>query len=217
MHHPIILIISQISRVEPNLLKPEQNLNSLNINKSLGLALIRSAVERKLKIKCDWINWDTTIQDLIDKTENSIIRLDKDKEINKSTNSNSVSPNIKKIDPRKSFVGLGIDIQEINDLPEIKGSLQDDPFYSKYFSTAELQYAHTKADIRAHLAGIWCAKEAIKKTSDSLMEIDFKEIDISHDVKGKPFVLPLNNFKNLNILLSISYNKSYAIASAIAS
>jgi holo-[acyl-carrier protein] synthase len=115
------------------------------------------------------------------------------------------------------FAGHGVDIEEIESLPpwpapEMKGS-----FYGDHFTPAELANAGSRALPRAHLCGIWCAKEAVKKCAPELMEMRWLDIEVSAREDGLPLVrLTPSASTSWRFSLSISHSGTCAIASVLA-
>ena len=53
-------------------------------------------------------------------------------------------------------------MQEIAALP-VTADYWDHEFYRETFEPSEIAYAVVQSDPRTHLAGFWCAKEALRK------------------------------------------------------
>ncbi|MBT8517339.1 4'-phosphopantetheinyl transferase superfamily protein [Polynucleobacter paneuropaeus] len=102
---------------------------------------------------------------------------------------------------------IGIDIQRVEEL--FPQGLSSDPKADKeltqIFTARELSYAQSKPDPEITLTGIFCAKEAIQKTSTLTKNLN--KIEVLPDVSGKP--------KSNGYELSISHSGNYAIAIAI--
>lgn len=116
--------------------------------------------------------------------------------------------------------GLGTDILEISRLKKV---LQKHPhrFISRLFSSKEALYCQKFKDPHIHLAGRFCAKEAISKALGCGFgkELSFKDIEIENDLRGKPTVKfskkANHHFGNPKIEISISHCNDYATATAI--
>ncbi len=145
------------------------------------------------------------------------------------------------------IIGIGTDIIEI---VRIKKAVErwGYRFLNKIYTEKEISYCYQRKDTFTHLAGRFAAKEAaikaftginknaiyekkIKKAHNKLPHslndfinagktISFKEIEISNDNYGRPFVI-LNifdfNAEEIAIYfhLTISHEKSYAVATVI--
>lgn len=110
--------------------------------------------------------------------------------------------------------GTGVDITEVNRLRKAVEKWGE-TFLNRIFTPEELRVASTRATMFQHLAGRFAAKEAIfKALGDSTFA--FKDIEIMNDKQGKPFCRigkPVSG--EIEILVSISHVKNYAVASAI--
>jgi holo-[acyl-carrier protein] synthase len=86
-------------------------------------------------------------------------------------------------------------------------------FYNSVFTESELKHCLKYSDPYPHLAGIFAAKEATMKCLDkSLSLID---IEITHDMRGKPSAVTMLKKKAVKVKISISHTASTAIAVAI--
>ncbi len=120
--------------------------------------------------------------------------------------------------------GTGLDIIEIS---RIKHSMQkySGKFEERVFTSKEIDYCRSKADPSKHFAARFAAKEAVLKSLGTGMAqgITWKDMEILNRESGQP-VLNLTGrgrhiFDELNlkdIHISITHDKSYALAQAIA-
>ncbi|MBI4383028.1 MAG: holo-ACP synthase [Nitrospinae bacterium] len=121
--------------------------------------------------------------------------------------------------------GAGIDIIEIG---RIKKSLErySGRFEERVFTPGEIAYCRSKADPGMHFAARFAVKEAVLKSLGSGLSggIAWKDIEvINHPETGRPFLRLSGKGKDLfdalklkGIHISISHDKTYAIAQAIA-
>jgi holo-[acyl-carrier protein] synthase len=122
------------------------------------------------------------------------------------------------------IVGTGIDIVEIG---RIKHSIikYSDRFKNKVFTQKEIDYCHSQADPAKHFAARFSVKEAVLKCFGTGMTggILWKDIEVDKKKSGQP-TLNLygkgeelfNQLKLKHIHISITHDKSYAVAHAIA-
>lgn len=89
---------------------------------------------------------------------------------------------------------------------------------SRIFSPSELEYAFRFSDSLSHLAGMYCAKEALVKALDDKTLI-FNKLSVEHTASGKPYFNTdnylteiLNSNHKTKVELSISHTKKHAIA-----
>jgi holo-[acyl-carrier protein] synthase len=125
-----------------------------------------------------------------------------------------------------AILGTGIDIVENYRLKEILLKKKSN-FKKKIFTINEVAYCEKKSDSISCYAKRFAAKEAFVKALGIgfRKNINFKNIGIVNDIYGKPYISVnkkiANKIKNLfkvkkfNILLSISDEKKYSIASVI--
>ncbi len=106
---------------------------------------------------------------------------------------------------------IGVDIEEVARFEEIGKKNKIDSF----FSDDEIKYCKSRSKPLMHFAGIFCAKEAVKKTLNRNVLI--RDIEIGHSENGAPFIVRVEEDENLKelILLSISHTEKYAVANAL--
>ncbi len=98
---------------------------------------------------------------------------------------------------------IGIDIQEISELPDCC-DYWEDLFYTNKFNKEEIAYCVTKGNPKQSFAGIYSCKEALIKADNQLL---WDDIIISHNQDGEPY---FNNYQ-----ISISHSGLYSIAIAM--
>jgi holo-[acyl-carrier protein] synthase len=122
------------------------------------------------------------------------------------------------------IVGTGIDIIEVD---RIKNSIQkySDRFKKKIFTQKEIDYCDSQAEPAKHFAARFSVKEAVLKCFGTGMSggILWKDIEVDKLESGQPILNPYGKgekiFDQLNlkhIHISITHDKSYAVAHAIA-
>jgi holo-[acyl-carrier protein] synthase len=120
--------------------------------------------------------------------------------------------------------GTGVDIIEIK---RIQNSLTkfSPRFEEKVFTDNEIKYCQSQADPVKHFAARFAVKEAVSKSLGTGIskEVGLKDIEVVNQDSGKPLVVMNGQgkklFEKLNlkcIHISISHDKHYAIAQAIA-
>ena len=107
-----------------------------------------------------------------------------------------------------SLAGVGIDIEEVERLPEAADH-REHPFYRDNFTPAEISYAVMQPNPRASFCGMWAAKEAVLKSGiASAPNGHLGSIEIEHDARGRP------GYRGSQ--LSISHTERTAVAVCIA-
>ena len=127
-----------------------------------------------------------------------------------------------------SVLGTGIDIVENYRIKKLL-LREKSNFKNKIFTNNEIAYCEKKSNITNCYSKRFAAKEAFVKALGTgfRKNINFKDIEVVNNHYGKPYLLinkrVINKIKTsfkvkkFNILLSISDEKKYAIASVIIS
>ena len=113
------------------------------------------------------------------------------------------------------IIGTGVDITEVRRLKQAVEKWGDG-FLNRIFTKEELLNAKTRGSLYQHLAGRFAAKEAVfKAVGDE--KLTWKEVQILNDKNGKPrCVFLTNRNKKIDVHISISHVKNYAVANAVA-
>lgn len=122
------------------------------------------------------------------------------------------------------IAGSGIDIVEVERIQALKDKWKD-RFLKKVFTEKELNYVGAKRFAAEHLAARIAIKEALVKALSSNGKKylgDWKDIEVSNDKSGRPYVNLYGNFKRVKrerklsrIIISCSHTNKYAVASVI--
>ena|SRR3990167_5343267 len=121
------------------------------------------------------------------------------------------------------IVGTGIDIVEID---RIRKAVErwGKNFLSKVFTPREIKYSNSRRSAYPHLAGRFAAKEACLKALGvpRRTEIWWTQIEVFNDKEGRPHMefhkdaLRLKKKRGVvEVMVSLSHSKNYAVASAI--
>lgn len=112
-------------------------------------------------------------------------------------------------------MAVGVDIEDIS---RFEGKSQK--FLDRVFTKIEQEYCLSKAIPASHLAVRFCAKEAVTKALNSMniKQPSINKIEVYHSENGCPKIrflgrLPeLKEYENLNIEVSLSHDRTKAIA-----
>ena len=127
-----------------------------------------------------------------------------------------------------AVLGTGIDIVENYRFKEILLKKKSN-FKKKIFTANEIAYCEKKSNSTSCYAKRFAAKESFVKALGTgfRKNINFKDIEVVNNTYGKPYISinkkiankikTLFKVKKFNILLSISDEKKYSIASVIIS
>ena len=122
------------------------------------------------------------------------------------------------------IVGIGVDIIENK---RIKNSLKNLKFKKRIYSTKEIAQSSLSKNKVGFFSKRFAAKEAFAKALGTGFSgnLNFKDIEIVNDKKGKPYYLKSKkiskiihknfNIKKYNCFLSISDEKDYSTAFTI--
>jgi phosphopantetheinyl transferase (holo-ACP synthase) len=102
--------------------------------------------------------------------------------------------------------GIGIDMEEISNLPRTN-DFREDEFYKMNFTHQEIAYCGLQPDPYASFAGLFAVKEAIVKANNFYRSVPFYKISVNHLPDGQPVI---DGFR-----ISISHTKILAIAVAL--
>ena len=112
------------------------------------------------------------------------------------------------------IIGTGVDITEVKRLRQAVEKWGNG-FLNRVFTTEELENAKSRGSLYQHLAGRFAAKEAVFKALGD-QGLTWRDVQILNDEEGKPYCQILNGRgKKIDIHISISHVKNYAVASAV--
>lgn len=112
------------------------------------------------------------------------------------------------------IIGTGVDITEVSRLRQavLKWGKS---FLGRVFTKEELENAKERGSLYQHLAGRFAAKEAVFKALGD-EKLSWKDVQILNDKQGRPCCRILNGRgKAVDVHISISHVKNYAVANAI--
>lgn len=113
--------------------------------------------------------------------------------------------------------GIGTDIVSIK---RMERSITSEAFANKVFTRNEIELIMRRSE---RAAGFFAAKEAfVKALGSGFGLVSPKDIEVSHDTEGKPYFIlygeankAAEKLGNINIMLSISHEKEFAVAFVI--
>lgn len=110
-----------------------------------------------------------------------------------------------------STFAIGIDVDTRASLPKDLLTLSCD-FRDSIFHPSEILYSLSRPDPTMTLLGLYCAKEAAKKTSAELLATDYSDIIITHSPTGRPKIPDMGA---CTFYCSISHSFDVAVAVVI--
>jgi len=228
----IIAAIARIARKRSADVQGHTTLATIGLNSSFGLSALRSLLEVEASGRLPPLTVHMTVDEVI-KLLTSVAASTLSHTSSKTavalrsrsvfrpsalTGSNaalSASP-LRYLPPAN--LGMGMDMQEIASLPQV-ADLRSDVFYTSHFSSQELATAVLRPEPLAHLCGIFCAKEAAKKSHPELLNLRMDQMSISHDENGRPMLnvsnvaIPPGRFQ---FIISITHTAQVAAATCLS-
>lgn len=238
----VVQVLCRVSRRRPSDIADHLSLATLGLSSSLGLSLLRSGLEAESGRTLGIIDGRMKVADLIGVLTNgapaasisggaSVVPSDSSTLI--SSAGSYPGPNASSDPVRNAAeqpvasngaarlpenVGLGLDIQDLDSMPQTS-DFRAHTFYRDHFSQSEIATALLRPDPRAHLCGIFCAKEAAKKSHPLLLNERMSSFLVSHDAAGKPSLELLDGraavATGFRFVLSISHTSSFAAAACM--
>lgn len=223
----VVTLVAKLTRGKAEDIRDHVSLGSLGLGASIGLVSLRSSLERETSSALPPLDLKMKISDLVKLIEvpeaagrtgpmmgRPTLPADP-----KSPATEAPFPAAFQADRAIEHRNIGIDIQDIDSFP-VASDYRTHEFYSANFLQSELATAMLRADLRSHLAGVFCAKEAAKKTHHALLNLRMTEFCVVHDQHGAPF-LRLTDPENLTIAfrfcISISHTQRLAAANCLTS
>jgi holo-[acyl-carrier protein] synthase len=213
----VVEIVAKIAGKSASKVLPETILGSLGITSSIQILKIQSALERQYQQKLPFLGDSWTVERIAAQVGEASFPTKTKDVISQPNTPTSFNGNTAQIKPTSfSGISIGIDIEEINNLPDTS-NYRTHEFYQTLFSPEEISYALLKKEPKLHLCGIFCAKEALKKTAPELINLRMEEIRVTHQ-QGRPLITTSDRTLNstFNFQISISHSSSYAVATILA-
>lgn len=234
MHNQkVIAAIARITRKRPEDIQGHLSLGTLGVSASFGLSALRSILESEKGASLPQLTARMSVDQVIglvgseatagsDQGGSSVpVRpaLGRPKSVPASTSKPTHRVALGPMRPLPTAnLGMGMDMQDIHSLPEAT-DMRSHEFYVSHFSPEELSTASLRPDPRAHLCGIFCAKEAVKKSHPELLNLRMNEITVSHDETGRP-ILRVNEAAistgRFKFILSITHTDQIAAATCLS-
>ena len=115
------------------------------------------------------------------------------------------------------ILGIGVDIESIDRFRKYPPD-RNERFFQKIFTSFELDYCFKKKDPYPHLAARFAAKEAAVKAFSEFKKLQFPQIEVINDEKGKPSLI-INDDNGEKVVstafVSLSHCDKYATAFVI--
>ncbi len=207
-------------------LGPERRLGELGASSSLGLSMLRAALTRRFGAAVPLLDGRMTIGELKQSLRDGGRTAAGEAKARAATPAMGTTPKsggglwgARKTDDAAArapvWVGHGVDIEEIADFPAWPAAdEQARAFFALHFTARELAGAEKHPEPRAHLCGLWCAKEAVRKAVPAAAQADWRSIEVTADESGQPRVSGAA-IAGVALALSISHSARQAMASVV--
>jgi holo-[acyl-carrier protein] synthase len=185
-------LVAALGRVPAATVTPEARLGDLGIGSSIAIGMLQARLRDAFGAAPGSLSWKSTVAEIeraLTKTggasghqsgrpEGRPARANRETPL-------SLEPSTALVPATSSdtVMGIGLDLEDIASLPPM-----GDPFYVDHFTQAEVAAAAAAADPRAHLCGIWCAKEAAIKAVPALRHVAITQIEITNETSGAPAI-----------------------------
>ena len=217
----VLSVLSLMSRKKPDAIPQHSSLGTLGISSSFGISALRSRLESTGKISLPILSQQTTVEELItlvvkDQPDQASpvhrpIQADPISSIRNQSDSLLLPETV------SGNMGLGMDMQEIESFP-VAGDYRSHDFYANHFLPSEIATAMLRSNARATLCGIFCAKEAAKKSHRDLLNLRMSEIIVDHEPSGRP-TMRLDErcsfVSHFQFTISITHTAQFAAATCI--
>lgn len=222
----ILTVLSRVSRKRPADIQGHISLATLGLTSSFGLGALRSILEAESRQKLPPLNISMKVNDLVSLLAGGAAPSVETLAQTASPKTSPIKPPARPApaasapSPARALpgnTGLGMDMQEIEDMPVAADFLTHE-FYSSHFTPAEIATAVLRPNPRAHLCGIFCAKEAAKKSHSSLLNLRMTDFSVSHDKEGRPLLRLAESVTPewpFQFILSITHTRQFAAATCL--
>jgi holo-[acyl-carrier protein] synthase len=211
----VVQVLTRISRKTPSDILDHLSLASLGVSTSLGLSLLRSGLEAASGRRLSSLAPQLKVGELVGLVNGTA------NDLEASARTSSVASNgditLPAGTPEELGLGLGLDIQDLESMP-VASDYRTHEFYRTHFQPAELATALLRPDPRMHLCGVFCAKEAAKKSHPELLELRMEAFVVTHAASGRPALQLIASeplAKRFRFMLSISHARGFAVAACI--
>ena len=222
----VVAAICRMTRRPPGDVQGHLSLGTAGLSSSFGLTALRSVLESQGCGRLPSLSSTMTVDALVDLVTGVAPAGDAPAASPSSphTAAGSLAPRpfVPSAPGTGSFasatIGLGMDMQEIASLPNAD-DYREHAFYSGNFTPQELATAVLRPNPRAHLCGLFCAKEAAKKSHRALLDVRMSDLSVLPDETGRPVLRVADTVAaaaGLRFLVSITHTETVAAATCIA-
>jgi len=218
----VVAAICRMTRRNVGDVQGHLSLASTGLSSSFGLTALRSVLESQGYGPLPALAPTMTVDALVDLVVGTPQAVD-GSATSPAAIPATTSPAARSATPRSATaaalpIGLGIDMQEIASFPAAD-DFREHPFYAGTFAPQELATAVLRPNPRAHLCGLFCAKEAAKKSHPALLDVRMSDLCVLPDETGRPVLRVADSVAaaaGLRFLVSITHTDTVAAATCVA-
>lgn len=219
----VVAAICKLTRRKPEELQGSFTLASCGLSASFGLTALRTLLESQGCGRLPVFTAGLTVDSVADLVSGTVPAADASPALARSFRPEasdrvtSARPVAVSATGMSAAIGLGMDMQEISSFPS-PADFREDPFYVGNFTAQELATAVLRPDPRAHLCGLFCAKEAAKKSHPALLEVRMSDLSVLPDETGRPVLRVTDSVAaaaQMRFLISITHTESVAAATCV--
>jgi len=213
-------ILAKVTRKPARELAGHLSLQTLGLSNSFGLSALRGMLESQGRLKLPPLDLKLTVDDLcrmLEPGQQSAAGASPANPVPAGAVPGPAPERARRRPGLPGNLGLGMDMQEVEQFP-MATDFRTDEFYSTHFTPAEISTSMLRPDPRLHLCGVFCAKEAVKKSHPDLLNVRMGDICIDHDAAGRPTLdLPVSlvDLSRFTFVLTITHTSRFAAATCI--
>lgn len=209
----LIALVAKISNRPASKLSEKTILRELGLSASLGLAILEKRIKELYGKDIPGLRWDLSLADVYQIAHGAHAQPRAEEVKSAPQAAVKKESHVRSSSQASADWDIGIDLEEIKNMPSLD-KVRSDLFYKETFTDLELTGALLKPNPLASLCGIFCAKEALRKSHDDFATIPFSQLEIDHHANGKPFirVLGAEHLSGRPIKVSITHTEAYASA-----
>ncbi len=172
-------IVSALSGVPPEELRPTMVLDQIKLRGSIKRARLDAELRKRFKSPFPTVYTAKTYADL----ETAVL----------GRSAPAAPPAIPRPagrapsppTPANSDLSCGIDLEMAENLPETL-DFWEDAFYSTHFTPAEIAFCSLQSNPRLHFTARWAVKEALQKCDGSFINVEMSQIEPALGITGQP-------------------------------
>jgi holo-[acyl-carrier protein] synthase len=198
--------VAEFFGVESEVVTDDFPLSGARLVNSIARAKLDAAIRRRTGLRSDAAYISHTYGEL----EARIFRPDA-VQVPETSEASAARPTMLPVPASQPGLSCGIDIEDIESLPETSDYWEDD-FYKANFSPAEIAYCVAQDDPREHFAVRWAVKEALAKCDPRFVATGFAGVELVSSPQAAPVLRNSATKQSLPVAVSVSHSARAAVA-----